>query len=230
MWNSILEQISKTFFLQIYSLAIDLFLIIIIILIGFIFSSLIKTLVVSFLRTIGFDKICTGLGIVGMLKRGGIRHSVSELIGIIFYWIGILVSLIAAFSIIGLTIVAESLNKIILYLPNVIVAIFVLILGMFISNAIKNTVKTLAVNFGIKQGHVLGKIAETVIIIFTALIALKQLKIHTEVIEVAMAILLASAGLAFALAFGIGCSEIAGKSIYEKIEEIKRDKNYKERR
>ncbi|MBU4590141.1 MAG: hypothetical protein KKG01_04370 [Candidatus Omnitrophica bacterium] len=170
------------------------------------------------------------MGVVGMLERGGVRHSVSELISIIFYWIGILVSLIIALSIVGLTIVAESLNKITLYLPNVIVAIFVLILGMFISNAIKNTVKTLAVNSGIKQGHVLGKIAETVIIIFTALIALKQLKIHAEVIEVAIAILLASAGLAFALAFGLGCSEIAGKSIYEKIEEIKKDKNYKERR
>lgn len=230
MWNSILEQTGKTFFLQIYSLAINLFLIIIVLLIGFIFSSLIKALVVSFLRTLGFDKISSRVGVVGILERGGIRHSVSELISMIFYWIGILVSLIVALSIIGLTIVTELLNKIILYLPNVIVAIFVLILGMFISNAIKNIVKTLALNSSIKQAHILGKIAEIVTIIFTILMALRQLKIHTEVIEMAIGVLLASIGLAFALAFGLGCSDIAGKSIYEKIEEIKRDKNYKERR
>lgn len=230
MWNPILGEIKRTFFVQIYSFTINLFLFIIVVLVGFIFSSLIKRLLVNFLSVVGLDGLSSRFRVVQMLEREGVRYPISESIGMIFYWTGILISLIVALSVIGLTSAVESLGKIVFYLPNVIAAIFVLILGILISNAVKNIIKTLTLNAGIKQGHILEKVAEITIIIFTALIALKQLRIHTEIIEMAIAILLSSIGLAFAIAFGLGGSEIAGKSISDKIADIKRDKNHRERR
>lgn len=232
MWSSILEEISRTFFLQIYKAAIDILLIFILLLVGFFASLVLKLSVVKGLKTLRLDELSYRVGLVKILEKGGIKHSISELIGVICYWIGILTSLVIAFNLIGLTAVAELLNRLIFYLPNVIVSIFVLVLGIIASNILKNVVKTLASNSGIKQADILGKITEVAIVIFATLTALEQLKIRVEIIEMAIGILLASIGLAFALAFGLGCAEITGKSIYEKIEEMKQKKQnlYKERR
>src|SRR5208283_3611247 len=96
-------------------------------------SKLIRTVVTKGLRAVKLDELSDRIELEALLEKGGISYSLSELIGIICYWLALLVTFMVAINSIGLTIAAELLNKVVLYIPNVIAAVFILILGMFIA-------------------------------------------------------------------------------------------------
>lgn len=195
--------------------------VILILIAGWLISKAIKALVTKALLGLKIDTIADRIELDNLLAKGGITYKLSELIGLIFYWIGLLVTFVVAVNAMGLTIAAELLNKVVLYVPNVIAAIFILILGMFVATLFKNIVKTAANNAGLSQADLLSKIVEGIVVIFAVLIALEQLNIGARIIELSISIVLASMGLALALAFGLGCKDIAGKSMAEFLDKIK---------
>jgi putative Mn2+ efflux pump MntP len=133
-----------------------------------------------------------------------------------------LVTFVVAINAIGLTVAADLLNRIVLYIPNVIAAVFILILGMFVATILKNIVRTAANNAGLAQSNLLGKAIEIVIMVFAIAIALEQLNIGAKIIELTISIILGAIGLGLALAFGLGCKDIAGKSLAEFIDKLKK--------
>ena len=93
-------------------------------------------------------------------------------------------------------------------MPNIIAAVFILIVGMFAAIVVRNIVRVSASNAGIAQANLFGNIAEVVIMVFAAAIALEQLQIGVRIIDLTISIILGSFGLGFALAFGLGCKRI----------------------
>jgi small-conductance mechanosensitive channel len=129
-----------------------------------------------------------------------------------------------AINAIGLTIAAELLNKVVLYIPNVIAAIFILILGMFVATLLRNIVQTAANNAGLSQSKLLSKIVELIIVVFVTIVALEQLNIGIRITELTLSIILGCIGLGIALAFGLGCKDIAGRYVSDLIEKLKTKK------
>ncbi|MCX5714123.1 MAG: hypothetical protein NT033_04810 [Candidatus Omnitrophica bacterium] len=223
MWQSwVLLEPAKAVFAQIVQFLINVLLVICILLIGWLISKLIKNIVTRGLRAVKLDELSDRIELDSLLAKGGIKYSLSELIGIICYWLSLLIALVMAINSIGLTVAAELLQKIVLFVPNVIAAIFILILGMFIATLLRNIVRTAATNAGLSQVNLLSKVVEMLVLIFAVVTALKQLMIDVRIIELAISIVLASAGLALALSFGLGCKDIAGKFLNEFIEKIKK--------
>lgn len=97
--------------------------------------------------------------------------------------LALLVTFVVAINAIGLTVAADLLNRVILYVPNIIAAIFILILGMFVATLLKNIVQTAASNAGLAQAKLLAKVVEVTIIVFAIAITLEQLGIGARVIE-----------------------------------------------
>ncbi len=223
-WQAVLLEPAKTVFAQIYQFVINVLLVLIILLIGWIISKLVKSLVTKLLKTIKVDELAKRIELDTLLSKGGITYSLSDLIGAIFYWLALLVTFVVAINSIGLTVAADLLNKVILYVPNIIAAIFILILGMFVSTMLKNIVQTAATNAGLSQAKILAQGVEVVVIMFVVLITLEQLNIAARIIELTITILLASLGLGCAIAFGLGCKDIAGKFMAETIEKVKSKK------
>ena len=93
---------------------------------------------------------------------------------------------------------------------------------MFVAVILKNIVKTAGNNVGISQGDLLSKITEVVIMVFAISMALEQLQIGARIIELTISIILGAFGLAFALAFGLGCKDMAAKSVTELINKLKK--------
>jgi hypothetical protein len=158
------------------------------------------------------------------LAKGGISYSLSELIGVICYWLAILITFVVAINAIGLTVAADLLNRIVLYIPNIIAALFILILGMFVATLLSNIVRTAANNAGLSQAKLLGKVVEVVVAVFVIAITLEQLGIGAKVIELFITVILASIGLGVALAFGLGCKEIASRFLSDMIDNLKSKK------
>ena len=156
-----------------------------------------------------------------LLAKGGLSYTLSELIAIIFYWLGLLITVVVAMNAVNLTVAADLLNRIVLYIPNIIVAIFILIIGMFMATVLRNVVRTAATNSGLSHVNLLAKIVEVVVVVFAVMIALEQLNIASRIIELVITITLGSFGLAFALAFGFGCQDLAKKAVTDLITKIK---------
>jgi hypothetical protein len=221
-WQAVLLEPAKTILSQIGQFLINVLLVLIILVVGWIIAKAIKNVVVRLLRAINIDKLSDRIGLEDLLEKGGISHSFSELIGIICYWLALLVTFVVAINAVGLTVAATLLNNVVLYIPNVIAAIFILILGMFIATLLKNIVQTAANNAGLSQGKLLSKATEAIVMIFAILIALEQLQIGAKIIELTISILLASLGLGVAIAFGLGCKEIAGRAVADLVDKLKK--------
>lgn len=223
-WQVVLLEPAKTVLSQISQFLVNVLLVVIILLIGWIIAKIIKTLVIKLLRSIKLDQLSDQINLDSVLAKGGISYSLSELIGVICYWLALLITFVVAVNAIGLTVAADLLNRVVLYVPNIIAAVFILILGMFVATLLSNIVKTAANNAGVSQAKLLGKVVEVVVIIFAVAMTLEQLGIATKIIELAITVVLASLGLGLALAFGLGCRDLAAKYISELIESLKSKK------
>ena len=221
-WQVVLLEPARSVLTQISQFMVNVLLVIVILIIGWLLSKLLRAVVTKALGVIRLDTLSSRIELDKILDKGGITYSLSELIGVICYWFGLLITFMVAINAIGLTIAAELLNKVVLYIPNVIAGIFILIIGMFAATALKNIVKTAANNAGLSQGKLLGQIVEVVVMIFTIFVGLEQLNIGIRVTELTVGIVLGSLGLAMALAFGLGCREIAGKFVAELVEKLKK--------
>jgi hypothetical protein len=188
---------------------------------GWLVAKLIKAVVVKVLKTLRLDSISEQTRIAEFLSKGGIKHTLSEIIGMIIYWILILGVLISSLNILTLTGVSGLLDRVLGYLPNVLGAVVILIMGVLISALVASIVRTAVANVGFVQANVLGKVAQVAIIVFTIIIALDALKIAKVLIS-AMNIVLGAIGLAAALAFGLGCKDIAADFIADIIAKLKK--------
>jgi hypothetical protein len=204
------------------SMLINLLLVIIIFLIGWLIANLVKTVIVKLLNRIKLDELADRIELTRLLVNGGITQSLPEIIGGIIYWLSILVSFVIAINAVGLTIAADLLSRVVLFVPKVVAAIFILILGMFITSVMKSIVRAWAANSGIKQVDTITKIVEVAIMLFTVIVSMEQLEINMRIIEMTITILLASIGLAIALAFGLGCKEMAAKAVSGFLEKLNR--------
>lgn len=221
-WVVVLLEPAKVVLGQIGQFMVSMLLVIIILIIGWVISKLIKTMVTKALRAIKLDELSTRIELDGLLAKGGISYSLSELVGVICYWLALLVTFMVAINAVGLTIAAELLRQVVSYIPNVVAAMFILILGMFVATILKNIVQTAANNAGLSQSKLLSGIVETIIIVFAVFVALEQLQIGIRITELTLSIVLGSIGLGMALAFGLGCKDIAARFVSELIESMKK--------
>jgi hypothetical protein len=222
-WQTVvLLEPAKAVLVQIGQFLVNVLLVIFILIVGWVISKLIKTIVTQVLRAVKLDVISDRIELDNLLAKGGIKYSLSELVGIICYWLAILVTFVVAINAIGLTIAADLLNKIILYVPNVIAGIFILILGIFAATLLKNIVQTAASNVGVAQATFLANLTEVLIIAFAVLVTLEQLRIGIHVTEITVSIALGSIGLGLALAFGLGCKDIMAKLVSEVVDKLKK--------
>jgi hypothetical protein len=221
-WQVVLLEPARTVLAQIGQFLVNILLVIIILIIGWVIAKVIKTVITKGLRAIKLDELSDRIELETLLEKGGIGYSLSELIGLICYWLAILVTFMVAINAVGLTIAADLLNKIVLYIPNVVAAVFILILGMFAATILKNLVVTAANNAGLSQGKLLGKAAEIIVIAFAIFVGLEQLRIGIQITQLTISIVLGSIGFGLALAFGLGCKDLAGKFMAEFIEKMKK--------
>lgn len=177
--------------------------------IGWILANLARTGVVKLLDILRFDSLAEKTGIEAFLKQGHLDISLSRIIANLVYWVIIFIVIVTVANSLGLHMVAELFNKIVLYIPNLIVAILVLVFGILIARFINRLVFAYLNNIGVQGALTISTLAEYAVIIFVIFVALEQLEIGTTLLTAAFQIGFGAVGLAFALAFGLGGREWA---------------------
>lgn len=195
---------------------------VVILVIGWLVAKLLESVVVRVLKAVRLDTASDKAGIPNVLAHGEIKVTLSELIGAVIYWIVILVVIATALGTLNLTVASDMVARLIEYVPSILGAIFILIVGAFVAQFVSTVVKTTAGNAGIKKVEMLAKLTRSVILIFAVVIAIEQLKIASTLIVLSVNIVLISIGIAIALAFGLGCKDLAGKFVQEFINDMKK--------
>jgi len=190
-----------------------------ILLVGGMIAKVLEQLIIKALKLVTLDKLADQIQLSTLLSRGGIRRKPSELVGAIIYWIVMLAFVMTALNALQLTVAAELFQQLIGFLPNVVAAVFILIVGVFAAAFLSATVRTAASNTGVVQAHLLGQAVQTVVVIFSVVAALQQLRI--QFVGEVFLIVLAGITLAAALAFGLGCKDLAGRWLSDLVEQLK---------
>ena len=170
----------------------------------------IANLVEQLLIFLRLEKGAKKIKIPEILKKGGIRLSLSELITEIVFFLIIIVTLITALEFYGL-ITSPIIAQVLTYIPHVIAAVFILILGILLAIFISGIITLVGGNVRIAQAETLGNIAKYAIIIVAGLLALRELGLGVILSDKSKDIIFGGLVLGFALAFGLGAKDKAGK-------------------
>lgn len=184
---------------------------ILILIIGWLIARVFRGAVRRGLRLIKFPTIAEKAGIDGFLQTGGVKQSSTDLVAVLVYWLVMLMVLLTTVNALRLEMASQLLNEILLYIPNIIVAVIVLVVGLYAANFVAGLVRTAAANAGIAEAEVVAAVARYALIIFTFAIALNQLRIGEDIVANGFLILFGAACLAGALAVGLGSREVVAR-------------------
>jgi hypothetical protein len=182
---------------------------IIILVLGWIIAGLLAGLVETVLKRVGFERAAESTGIAGFVKQAGSDWTVSRVVAEIVKWFIRLIALQAAASILGMTQISAIINSILLWLPNLIVALAIIVLGAFLANFVSKIVRGSVAKMGFDNPDLIANIAKFAIIGFSVIAAVDQLGIAETVVNTLLIGVVAAIAAAFALAFGLGGQTVA---------------------
>ncbi len=186
---------------------------IVILVAGWFIAKFLAFLLVRGLKLVNFNIVTEKSGIDGFLRKGGIRKSTIDILGILLYWLIVLGTLLIASNALGLTVVSDLFSRITLFIPNVIVAVLILTIGLYFARFVSDALVTYAKNVGLQDAQLIGRLARYAIIVFVVIVALGQMNIAERYLQPAFLILFSGIVLAAALAFGLGGQKWAADQI-----------------
>lgn len=193
---------------------------------AWIIGAFIGKLVAHIFRALKVDSALERAGFSATLHRAGLTLNSGALVGGLVKWFIIVIGLVAAFDIIGLVQVNIFLQSVVLlYLPQVIVAVLILLVSIVIADVVSKVIQSSAKAAGVRSANFLGTMARWAIWIFAILMALVQLQIATTFIQTLFTGVVVALAIAFGLAFGLGGQEAAARYIEKVKQDIADHKN-----
>ena len=209
--NMLLESIRESL-LQIGAFLPRLLLAIVILIIGWLVAKAVRFAIVKALRAINFNVVTEKAGIDHFLKEGGTDIDTIRILGSLSYWLVILAALMVASNTLDLAYVTDLIGRIVLFVPKVMVAVVILVFGVYFARFVGAALTTYLRNIGVGEAGLVGRLALYAIVVFVVMIALDQMGLG-DIIRQAFLIIVAAIGLGLALAFGLGGQKRAAELI-----------------
>jgi len=197
---------------------------IIIVAIGWFVSSLLARAVTGLLRAIRFDELMQKSGLADFMNKMGTGIDSVGIVAGIVKWIVRVVVLLVAFDALGLPAVSDVMRQLLLWLPNLVVAIFVLFIGGIAARALGNIVRGATAEGGFSNPETLSNVARTAVWAFAVVVAINQLGIATNLINTLFTGFVGALAIALGLAFGLGGRDLASRTLenwYDQAQEAK---------
>jgi hypothetical protein len=157
------------------------------------------------------DKLFENTGFKRVVNRAGYRLSIGDFIGWLVMWVFILIFLVAALDIVGLSSASIFLAQIAIFLPRVIVAVLILIFGSVLAEFAGKLVRGSTHAANLSTSNFIGTVAKWTIWIVTILFVLSELGIGSDLLNTLWTGIVAALAIAFGLAFGLGGRDHAAK-------------------
>jgi hypothetical protein len=202
LWGGIIEFIP------------NLVIAIVIFLAGWVVGSLLGNVVSRVVRSLKIDDALASAGIGSLLHRAGMKLDAGKFLGMLVEWFVVVVFLIAAFDVLGLTAVNQFLTEVVVtYLPQVIVAALILVVAGVVAEASQKVVSGSARAAGLRSANLAGSVTRWSVWTFAIIISLSQLGIATVYLQTLFTGVVVALSIAAGLAFGLGGQDAAAQVI-----------------
>jgi hypothetical protein len=185
----------------------------VILLIGWFIASAVAAAVAALLRAVRFNDLARRSGFAGFVEQMGIRTDAAGVIADVAKWFIRLIVLISAFDALGLPAVSQVLQQLLLWLPNLVVALVVLVIAGLAANVLASLVRGATREAGLGNPELLATIARVAVWGFAIVIAVNQIGVAATLVNTLFMAVVGALALALALAFGLGGRETAAQIV-----------------
>src|SRR5918911_889019 len=185
----------------------------VILLIGWLIASALAKVVSSVLRAVKFNDLAQRAGLTGFVQNMGLQTDAAGFMALIAKWFVRMIVLVSAFDALGLPAVSQVLQQLLLWLPNLVVAIIALVIGGLAANALGKLVRGATAESGLGNPELLATIARVAVWAFAIVVAVNQIGIATTLINTLFMAVVGAVALALGLAFGLGGRETAAQIV-----------------
>jgi small-conductance mechanosensitive channel len=161
------------------------------------------------LKKMEFNKVAQAGGLTDAMERAGTRLDPVHAIGKLLFWLVMLVVILLSATALGLESINQMFGMMLSYIPTIIAALIIVILGMIVGEFVRAIVLASAGN--VEGVPTLAKVAKTAVILIAIFMALQQVGVAGDIVTSAFTLILGAVALAFGLAFGLGNRELAGE-------------------
>lgn len=213
-WGDVLSTSLKGVWLGVANFIPTFLAAVIIAVVGWIIGAILAKFVAQIIRMAKIDNALRVAGVEKVVERAGFRLDIGAFLGALVEWFFIIVFLVAALDILGLSQVTAFLKDVVLgYLPQVIVAVLIVLVAAVVADAMQKLVVGTAKAANVKSANFAGSITKWAIWIFAILAAIMQLGIAVSFINTLFTGVIIAISLALGLSFGLGGQDAAAKYI-----------------
>ncbi len=185
----------------------------VVIIVGFFIANGLGLLTEKIVNLLKIDNLLEKMGFDRIISRTSLRLKTGRFLGGIVYWLVAVAFLITAADILSLEAVSSFLEKVLNYLPNLIIAVLILVATFYFANFIKSVVRHSAKIAKMAESDLLGSISWWVLVVFGFASALSQLGINQEIMNFLDKAIIGTFAVAIALSFGLGGKDLAREAL-----------------
>lgn len=214
--DAITVSLSDLYFRLINFLPSFIFAVIILV-VGWVLAVFVAKLVKQILQSLRLDEVGDKLGLDDLSNRTGMKMTVSGAVAWLVKWFLLLALFLAAADILGLSHVSEFLNSVLMYIPDVITGVAILLVGTMLAGFLSRLVRHSVQAAGLSSADMLGAVTQWSVMVFTILVTLDKLQVGGAFIATLFTGFIAMLAIAGGLAFGLGGRDHATK-VLDRIE------------
>jgi len=188
---------------------------------GLFAAKIIRILFKVFLKIVRFGKLCNRIGFTEFLRKGGTHYTPVELLSNLVFWAFTLFVFMEVSKLLDLTVITDVYSSFSKIIPGLIAAVLIMITGWVVIEFCANFTVTVIRNAGVFHADLLGKIIRYLGLLLIVIIAIGQVEIGTGVLGMMLLVFFSAACFGLALAFGLGCKDIAREIVQRMIENLR---------
>jgi small-conductance mechanosensitive channel len=205
-WSETLSQIQSGLTAWLPAILSALLLLIV----GWLVARISQALIGRLLHRLGIDRLAERTGIANGLKTIGVQNTLSFLMARTTYWLILIFFILLALGALGLTdVVTSALSGFLAFLPRLVAATVILLIGAFIARVVGDAVTAMTVGSNVPSGRVLGQAVRYSILLVVIILALDELGVQTTILTTIVIVTITALALGLALAFGLGNRDLA---------------------
>jgi hypothetical protein len=211
--DNVLRETLQSFGQRLQAFAPNLLAMAMILVVGILCAWVVRFAVRWLLSRIGFDRFAQRLGLAVLLQKGGITKPPSAVVSAVLASVVLGVFILLAIGALDIQIADRLLSQTFAYLPQVFIAVAILVLGALLSAFLRRSVLIAAVNAGLESARLLAGGVHTALMVLVAAMALEHLGVGRQVILVSFTVLFGGLVLALSLAFGLAGQGLAREAL-----------------
>ena len=181
---------------------------VIIVAVGWVIAMIVKIILRHALNLVKFNVLCDNVGASQMLTKADLPPP-TDLLARLVFWVTWATFLMLGISTLGLVVLQEQISRFVLYVPQIFVALLILLIGILLANFVSRAVLLGMVNANVPSARLLSNAVRMFIVILTVAMALEHVALAKSVVLIAFSIAFGAVMLGLAIAFGLGGRDVA---------------------